>query len=96
MPLYIKDDNVARLVDQLARRRALSKQDAVRTAVQNELAREDEAEPLRNRLARLRQEKPLPPRPALQPTRPFSTKFRVNSDDFRRRFSCDCAYLRRA
>ena len=39
MPLYIKDDATADLVAQLARKRGVSKQDAVRLAVQAELRR---------------------------------------------------------
>jgi antitoxin VapB len=61
MPLYIKDDATARLVDQLAKLRGISKQDAVKLAVKAELEREIEAVPLRERFARLRAAHPLPP-----------------------------------
>jgi antitoxin VapB len=55
MPLYIKDDRTARLVNKLAKLRRISKQDAVR-----ELDRASEAIPLRERFATLRRALPLP------------------------------------
>ena len=61
MPLYIKDDTTAALVAELARRRHISKQDAVRLAVQAELQRMAEAIPLRDRIAAGRRENPMPP-----------------------------------
>ena len=61
MPLYIKDDATARLVSQFAKLRGVSKQDAVRIAVQAELDRATEAVPLRERLAAVRLAHPLPP-----------------------------------
>ncbi|MBV9655781.1 MAG: type II toxin-antitoxin system VapB family antitoxin [Acetobacteraceae bacterium] len=61
MPLYIKDDWTADLVAQLARVQGVSKQDAVRLAVQAALERAAEAVPLRERLAALRKARPLPP-----------------------------------
>ena len=61
MPLYIKDDYTARLVDQLARLRGLSKQDAVKIAVQAELDRAANLIPLRDRFAAVRAQHPLPP-----------------------------------
>jgi antitoxin VapB len=61
MPLYIKDDYTARLVDQLARMRGLSKQDAVKMAVQAELDRAANLIPLRDRFAAVRAKHPLPP-----------------------------------
>jgi antitoxin VapB len=55
MRLYIKDDLTAGLVGQLAQRLGLSKQDAVKRAVQAELARtEAPGPPLRERFAALR------------------------------------------
>jgi antitoxin VapB len=62
MPLYIKDETTTRLVNELARRRGLSKQGAVRLAVEAELAREEKAIPLRERLTSLWETHPLPPR----------------------------------
>lgn len=61
MPLYIKDDTTARLVAQFAKLRGLSKQDAVKLAVQTELGRAAEAIPLRDRFAAIRKTHPLPP-----------------------------------
>jgi len=61
MPLYIKDDTTARLVDRLARLRGLNKQDAVKLAVQAELERTAACIPLRNRFSALRAAHPLPP-----------------------------------
>lgn len=61
MPLYIKDDETARLVGELARLRGLSKQAAVKLAVTAELDRTAEAVPLRERFAALRAANPLPP-----------------------------------
>jgi antitoxin VapB len=61
MPLYIKDETATRLVNELARRRGLTKQRAVRLAVEAELAREEGAVPLRERLSRLWEANPLPP-----------------------------------
>lgn len=61
MPLYIKDDTTAELVAQLAKLRGVSKQDAVKLAVQAELDRAEEAVPLRDRFAALRAAHPLPP-----------------------------------
>ena len=66
MPLYIKDDATAALVAQLAKLRGVSKQDAVRLAVQAELRRIAEAVPLRQRIAAWREQHPMPP-PTGQP-----------------------------
>jgi antitoxin VapB len=61
MPLYIKDDATAKLVAQFAKLRGISKQDAVKIAVQAELDRATEATPLRDRFAALRHAHKLPP-----------------------------------
>jgi antitoxin VapB len=61
MPLYIKDDATAALVEKLAKHRGVTKQDAVRQAVQAELDRIKEAVPLRERLEAFWREHPLPP-----------------------------------
>jgi antitoxin VapB len=61
MPLYIKDDGVAQLVAKLAKLHGVSKQEAVRLAVEAELNRAAEAIPLRGRFAALRRAHPLPP-----------------------------------
>lgn len=61
MPLYIKDDHTAHLVSKLAQLLALSKQDAVRLAVQAQLDRMADAIPLRERFAAVRTKHRLPP-----------------------------------
>ena len=61
MPLYIKDETTTRLVSELARRRGLTKQGAVRLAVEAELQRAEKAIRLRERVARLWEDQPLPP-----------------------------------
>lgn len=61
MPLFIKDDVTAGLVARLASLRGLSKQDAVKLAVQAELDRDARTVPLRDRLAALRATHALPP-----------------------------------
>jgi antitoxin VapB len=61
MPLLIKDDTTAALVAQLAKLRGISKQDAVKLAVQAELDRAEQTVPLRVRFAALRAANPLPP-----------------------------------
>ena len=71
MPLYIKDDGTAALVAELARRRGVSKQEAVRLAVQAELQRIAEAIPLRERIAAWRKEHPMPPTTRLKADKAF-------------------------
>jgi antitoxin VapB len=71
MPLYIKDDATAELVARLARTRGVSKQDAVRLAVQAELDRMAAAIPLRERIAAWRREHPLPPPTGKQADKAF-------------------------
>jgi antitoxin VapB len=62
MPLYIKDNVTASLVGQLATRLGLSKQDAVKRAVEAELERTGPLKPrLRETYAALRAAYPLPP-----------------------------------
>jgi antitoxin VapB len=71
MPLYIKDDATAELVAQLARMRGVSKQNAVRVAVQAELDRMASAIPLRERMAAWRKQHPMPPPTGEQADKPF-------------------------
>ena len=71
MPLSIKDDATAALVAELAKRRRISKQDAVKLAVQSELDRLNEAVPLRERFAELRRRYPLPPATGLPADKAF-------------------------
>jgi antitoxin VapB len=61
MPLYIEDDATTALVDQLAKQRGITTQDAVWQAVQAELDRKKDAIPLRDRLEAFWRENPLPP-----------------------------------
>jgi antitoxin VapB len=58
MPLTIEDDATAVLVAELARRQGLSKQEAVKRAVQAAL--DETKPPLRERFAALRASHPLP------------------------------------
>ena len=50
MPLNIRNEAVNGLAERLAVRKRMNKTDAVRTALENELRRLDEAIPLRQRL----------------------------------------------
>ena len=61
MPLYNKDDATAELVAKLAKLRGVTKQEAVRMAVEAELNRAAAASPLRERFSALRRAHPLPP-----------------------------------
>ena len=61
MPLYIKDDATARVVAEFAKLRGVSKQDAVKLAVQDALDHAAESVPLRDRFAALRKAHRLPP-----------------------------------
>jgi antitoxin VapB len=67
MPLYIKDDHTADLVAQLAKQRGITKQDAVRLAVQAAL----DAEPISERLKRFWEENPMPPPTGLKADKAF-------------------------
>jgi antitoxin VapB len=60
MPLDIKDNRTADLVAQLAKLRGLTKQEAVRLAVQAALDLAKAATPLRQHAAALRAAHPLP------------------------------------
>jgi antitoxin VapB len=71
MPLYIKDDATAELVARLAKQHGISKQAAVRLAVQAELDRIAEAIPLRERIAAWRKEHPMPPSTGQQADKAF-------------------------
>ncbi len=50
MPLNIRNETVNKLAKRLAARKHLTKTDAVRMALENEMRRLDEAQPLRERL----------------------------------------------
>jgi len=62
MPFHIRDAEADGLVRELARRRQIGLTEAVKLAVRNELRREDEAVPLRERL------RPLQDRVAARPS----------------------------
>ena len=55
MPLNIRSEEVNRLAEKLAARKHISKTDAVKLALENELRRLDEAQPLRERLRPLQE-----------------------------------------
>ena len=55
MALNIRSEIVSQLAVQLAARKGMNKTDAVRTALENELRRLDEAMPLRDRLRSLQE-----------------------------------------
>jgi antitoxin VapB len=55
MPLNIRSDTVNRLAERLAARRHVTKTEAVRMALENELRRLDAAVPLRDRLRPLQE-----------------------------------------
>jgi antitoxin VapB len=55
MPLNIRSEIVNELADRLAARRRVSKTEAVKVALENELRRLDEAVPLRERLRPLQE-----------------------------------------
>jgi antitoxin VapB len=50
MPLNIRNEQVNRLAEKLAQRRRVNKTEAVKSALENELRRLEEAVPLRERL----------------------------------------------
>ena len=55
VPLNIRSEEVNRLAEKLAARKHISKTDAVKLALENELRRLDEAQPLRERLRPLQE-----------------------------------------
>ena len=55
MPLNVRREDVNRLAEELAARKHVSKTEAVRQALENELRRLDEAMPLRERIRPLQQ-----------------------------------------
>ena len=55
MALNIRSEIVSQLAERLAARKGVNKTDAVRTALENELRRLDEAVPLRDRLRSLQE-----------------------------------------
>jgi antitoxin VapB len=71
MPLYIKDNATADLVRELARRRGVTKQDAVKLAVKAELDRTEPDIPFIDRLHMFWEANPMPPRTGLQADKQF-------------------------
>lgn len=71
MPLFIKDDETAGLVAELAQKRHCTKQDAVKQAVRAALDRDRDAIPLRERFAALRAAHPLPPKTGMVADKAF-------------------------
>ena len=55
MPLIIRDERVNRLAESLARRLRMTKTEAVRVALENELRRLDRSTPLRERIRPLQE-----------------------------------------
>jgi uncharacterized protein with PIN domain len=95
MPLY-QVRNHDPTGNRLAKLRGLTKQDAVRLAVEAELSRAREAIPLRERFAALRNAHPLPVATERLRTRHSSTSFPAISDDLRRRIGAARYYYRRS
>jgi antitoxin VapB len=71
MPLNIRNDDVNRLAEKLARRTRVSKTEAVRTALLNELHRLDAALPLRDRLRPLQERVNARPATGLEADKAF-------------------------
>ncbi len=61
MPLNIRSEEVNRLAEQLAVRAHVNKTEAVKLALENELRRQDDAIPLRDRLRSLQDRGAGPP-----------------------------------
>jgi antitoxin VapB len=71
MPLNIRNDDVNRLAERLALRKGISKTDAVKLALQNELRRLDDAIPLRERLRPLQERILARPKTGLEADKAF-------------------------
>ncbi|MBV8615849.1 MAG: type II toxin-antitoxin system VapB family antitoxin [Acetobacteraceae bacterium] len=71
MPLNIRSEAVNQLAGKLAARKRISKTDAVRLALENELRRLDEALPLRERLRPLQERVLSRPATGLQADKAF-------------------------
>jgi antitoxin VapB len=61
MATYIKDDHTSELITELARRRGLTKQEAVKRAVQADLASDPAPMSFMDRLEKFWAEHPVPP-----------------------------------
>ena len=71
MPLNIRNEAVNQLAKKLAKRKHLNKTDAVKVALENELRRIDEAQPLRERLRPLQDRVLTRPATGLEPDKDF-------------------------
>ncbi len=71
MPLNIRSDEVDRLASKLAKRKGVTKTEAVRLALQNELRRVEDAIPLWERLAPLRRKIAAHPDTGLEADKAF-------------------------
>ena len=71
MPLNIRSEDVNRLAERLAARTQLTKTDAVRRALENELRRLDETLPLRERLKPIQREIQSRPATGLEADKAF-------------------------
>lgn len=75
MPLNIRSEEVNRLAGKLAARKHISKTDAVKLALENELRRLDEAQPLRERLRPLQERVLARPPTGQRPGKAFHDDF---------------------
>ncbi|HLW90160.1 MAG TPA: type II toxin-antitoxin system VapB family antitoxin [Roseiarcus sp.] len=71
MPLNIRSDEVNRLAEELAVRKRITKTEAVKVALQNELLRLEEAIPLWERVAPLRRRLAARPDTGLEADKAF-------------------------
>jgi antitoxin VapB len=78
MPLNIRDETVNKLATRLAARKHVTKTDAVRMALENELRRLDEARPLRDRLRLLQERVSARPETGLEADKAFYDELNGN------------------
>jgi len=78
MPLNIRDETVNKLATRLAARKHVTKTDAVRMALENELRRLDEARPLRDRLRPLQERVLARPATGLEADKAFYDELNGN------------------
>ena len=79
MPLNIRNDAVNQLAEKLATRKRITKTEAVKLALENELQRMDEALPLRQRLRYLQERVLARPATGLQADKAFYDELSGNS-----------------
>ena len=79
--LYVKDAEVNALATRLAARRGISKTAAVKLALASELARDEAAVPLRERLAAWRKAHPLGEPTGLEADKAFYDSLNDEEDD---------------